>query len=193
MNHPKPEEWVPYLYGEAKPDVRRSLKAHLKGCPECRDEVEHWKRSVDRLDAWKLPRASTPIELFAPLARWAAAAALVLGLGFALGRLGNREAVAEQVRAGLEPQLRAELRQEMAQMVRQEIERNSSLVLQASGDQTEKLLAAYNNLNETRRAADLERLYVALKKQLDTVAINTEEGFVQLAGYGPATAESSKP
>jgi hypothetical protein len=192
MNHPKPEEWVPYLYGEVKSNVRRSLKAHLHGCPECREAVEQWKRSVDRLDAWKLPRAAMPIELFAPILKWAAAAALVLGLGFALGRSGGREAVAEQVRARLEPQLRAELRQEMAQMLRQEIDRNSSLVLQASGDQTEKLLAAYNTLNENRRAADLERLYAALKRQLDTVAINTEQGFVQLAGYQPV-AESTKP
>jgi anti-sigma factor RsiW len=193
MNHPKPEAWVPYLYGEVKSNERRSLKAHLKGCPECRAQVEQWKRSVDRLDAWHLPRTSTLVELFAPVLKFAAAAVLVLGLGFFLGRLGGREAVTERVRARLEPQLRAELRQEMAQMVRQEIDRNSALVLQASGDQTEKLLAAYNSMNETRRAADLERLYAALKRQLDTVAINTEEGFVQLAGYQPAASESTKP
>ena len=55
MNHPKHEEWAPYLFGEANSKVSRELKAHLHDCPECRKEIESWKSSLRRLDAWKLP------------------------------------------------------------------------------------------------------------------------------------------
>ena len=55
MNHPKPEDWVQFLYGELKPDLRRQLNEHLQGCHECGEELQNWKRSLHRLDAWKLP------------------------------------------------------------------------------------------------------------------------------------------
>ncbi len=192
MNHPKPEEFVPYLYGESTPDARRHLKAHLKACAECREQVESWRRSVNRLDAWQLPRTRTPIELFGPVLKWAAAAVLLLGLGFGFGRFSGQQALAEKVRTRVEPQLRETLRQEMAQMVQHEFARNSSAILLASSDQAEKLLAAYNSVNETRRTEDLERLYLALKKQLDIVAINTQQEFVQLAAYRQPAANPSK-
>src|SRR5208283_5190745 len=102
MNHPKPEEWVPYVCGGVKPDVRRQLKAHLTECPECRDRVESWNRSLNRLDAWKLPAPNRVFELFAPVLKWAAAAALVLGAGFALGRFSGGDAMAEKVRVRVE-------------------------------------------------------------------------------------------
>jgi len=183
MNHPKPEEWVPYLYGELGHGARRQLNLHLAQCSECRGRLNTWRRDIGRLDAWKLPRTSSRWPGFVPALKWAAAAALVLAVGFVAGRLTGGERVAEQVRAALEPQLRAALRQEIAQMVRQEVGRGSSALLAASGEQAEKLLAAYNTINETHRAEDMERLYLALKKQLDTVAVNTQQEFVQLANY----------
>src|SRR5206468_2657284 len=161
MNHPKPEDWVPYLYGQVKPDERRQLNSHLKNCPECRGEVEGWKRSVHRLGAWKLPRGKTPLERFAPALRTAAAAILVLAAGVLIGRSAGSAGIADKVRARLEPELRQALRLEMAQMVQQEVGRTSSAILFASSDQTEKLLTAYNAIIETRRAEDLERLYLA--------------------------------
>jgi len=193
MNHPRREEWAPFLYGETKGDVRRQLQAHLHECAECREHVETWERSIRRLDGWKLPRRSQAMEWFVPALKWAAATALVLGLGFGFGRLTASGSDVEQLRARLEPQLRESLRQEMAQMVREEVNRSASTTLAAASDHAEKLLAAYNNVQETRRAEDLERLYVAIKKQLDTVAINTQNEFVQLAGNtrpaGPAHSE----
>jgi len=127
--------------------------------------------------------------------KWAAATALVLGLGFGLGHLTGGGGDVESLRARLEPQLRETLRQELALVVRQEVSRSASTTLTAAGDHAEKLLAAYDTVQESRRAEDLERLYVALKKQLDTVAINTQQGFVELAGNPApvAPAHSSQP
>ena len=187
MNHPKPEQWVPYLYGGLKPDERRQLKSHLQDCATCRAELERWQRSSRRLDAWKLPRCKTPLELFAPAFKWAVAAMVVLGVGFAFGRFAGDAAVADRVRAQIEPQLR----QEMAEVVRKEVGRNSAAILQASVNKTKDLLADYSTVSESRRTEDLQWLYLALKRQLDTVALNTANEFVQLASYHPPGSTST--
>ena len=184
MNHPKPEEWVPYLYGGLKPDARHQLKAHLHACAACRNELARWQRSSRRLNAWKLPSRRAPLESFFPGLKWAAAALFVLGLGFALGRLTTTQAIASRVRAQVEPQIRQAVQQQLTQLVRDEVARTSPALLQAAGEQTVKALAAYSTANDTRMD-DLERLCVGVKRQLDTVAINTQEGLVQLAGYTP--------
>ena len=111
MNHPKREEWAPYLFGETKLEVRRELNAHLKECADCRQEIENWQRSLARLDAWKLQPVPKPGLNFAPYLNWAAAAALLLLLGFGIGRL-TAKADVDKVRAAIEPAMRRELSQE---------------------------------------------------------------------------------
>ncbi len=181
MNHPKREEWVPFICGEADRPTRRELKRHLKDCPECRTQITAWNLSLRRLDRWKL-RRPVHLESLLPVVRWAPATALILGLGFIVGRFSAAGSL-EQLRANLEPQLRETLRQEVAQMVHNEVTRSASATLAAAGSHAEQLLAAYDTIPEARRAEDLQRLYVALKKQLDILAINTQQEFVQLAGY----------
>ena len=183
MKHPTHEEWAPFVCGETNRAARRQLEAHLRQCPGCRAEVQNWQQSLRRLDHWKLPQPRGWLELFAPILKWSFATALVLVIGFVAGRMSTPGVNTADLRARLAPQLRETLRQEMAQMVRDEVNRSASATLAAAGDHAEKLLAAYNSVQETRRSEELERLYVAIKKQLDTVAINTQKEFVQLAGY----------
>ena len=189
MNHPKHEEWVPYLYGEARPDTRRHLKAHLKACPECRDEIENWKRSLNRLDAWKVPSSRTASELFAPFLRLAAAAVVILSLGFVAGRFAGLRANAQTVRAAIEPDLRKEIRLEMAQMVTDEVNRASAATLSAAGEQADRISAAYS-----------QALWFSLKKDVDTVAVHVDAGLRdtrqrlnQLVDYEPANAALEIP
>ncbi len=172
MNHPKGEDWVPYLYGEIKPDLRRQLKEHLQGCAECRGELENWKRSLHRLDAWKLPRTNAPLAAVAPFLKWAAAAVVVLGLGFGFGRLTARQANLETVRARIEP----EIRREFTELLRREIDKSSATTLAQAQKQAEDVGAT---------------CYALLKKDLDTVAINTDvslqqaqQELMQVADYG---------
>ncbi len=174
MNHPKPEDCVQYLCGEIKPDLRRQLEGHLEGCAECREELQSWKRSLRRLNAWKLPRTNTPLELLAPFLKWAAAAALVLGLGFGFGRVTARQADLDTVRARVEP----EMRREFAQMLRQEIDKSSATTLVQAQRQAEEVGAAY---------------YALLKKDLDTVAINTDVSLQQTERNLLQVAEYSQP
>src|SRR5437588_2561299 len=109
MNHPNREEWAPYLFGEAKPEARHRLTRHLQECADCRAEINTWQRSLHRLDAWELPDRPRPGGQLMPLLRWAAAAAVILGLGFGIGRLGSGAVNAQRVRAAIEPELRKQL------------------------------------------------------------------------------------
>jgi Putative zinc-finger len=189
MKHPEREEWVPFIFGEAEAGQRRQLESHLDDCAECRDEIQSWQRSLGRLDSWKLPPVVKRRPNFAPLMKWAAAAAVVLCVGFAIGRSTAAHMDAEKVRAAVARDLRGEL----AQIARDEAAKTASLAI-----------TAFSQRNETRRAADnrvifsvLERLEtqhatdcLTLKKELDTLAINadaglrqTEEQIVQFADY----------
>jgi len=174
MNHPKGEDWVQYLYGELKPDLRRQLDEHLQGCAECGQELQNWKRSLQRLDAWKLPRTSARLDAVAPFLKWAAAALLVLGLGFGFGRLTARQADLEKVRARVEP----EIRREFAEMLRREIDKSSATTLAQAQRQAEEVGAAY---------------YALLKKDVDTVAINTDVSLQQAQRELMQVADSTQP
>jgi len=205
MNHPKREEWVPYLFGEAKSEVRQELQQHLQNCPDCRSEIENWKRSLRRLDAWQLPKTARRREAFAPTFRWAVAAAvvIVLGLGFALGRLTSTGGDAAKLQAAIEPQIRQELRAEFAQLLQQELANTAAATMAASGERTKNWLAQYARSVDARIEAErTERIAdcLSLKRDVDTIAVNadaglrtTEHRLAQLADYSQPTRFSNQP
>ena len=176
MNHPKPEEWVSYVYGESPADSRRELAAHLQECGQCREEIETWKRSLKRLDAWKPATARrTRLEIPAPFLKWAAAAAFLLLAGILVGRATAPRLDAEKLRAQLAPEIKRELEGEMNQFVRDEVSRAASFTMASS-----------------RRYSDqvAQQVYVLLKNDVDTIAVNAAAGLrntaqqlVQLADY----------
>lgn len=183
---------MPYLYGETDAPKRRELKAHLGECAECQRLLESWQGTVNRLDAWKPRRVRKRAEWFVPALRWALPAILLVGLGIALGRFTAGGPSAEQVRVRIEPELRAALRQDLAQMVNEEVRRSSAATLNLANEQTKQTLAAYAAVNDARRTQDLEQLYLAIKREVDTLAINTEKSFVQLAA-SESPPNSSNP
>jgi anti-sigma factor RsiW len=203
MNHPKREEWIPYLYGEAKPDVQRELKAHLKSCPQCQAELAGWEQSLSRLDAWELPRAQRRESLALPILKWAVAPALVLALGFIAGHLSSTKPDIESIRAAIEPQMRRELKQELTQLVRDEVNKAAAETLAQTQQQSAKAIAACAAAIEAKHARDQQDVHAALlvlKEQLDTVAMNTDAGFrqaeqklVQLADYKQPRNASTQP
>lgn len=189
MNHPQREAWVPYLCGEAKPEVRRELRTHLKHCAECRTELAVWEQTLQRLDAWKLPRVRSRYPAALPVLPWAVAAAVLLVAGFVGGHLLTTRHDLQAAPTVLEPRMR----QEISRLVRQEIDKAAAQTLAQAAQQTSNALSAFAAAFQSDR--DLEQknfqsALVVLKGQLDTVAMNTDAGFrqaeqklVQLADY----------
>jgi len=182
MNHPKPEEWVTYLYEEAEPQAQRELKAHLDSCPQCRAELAGWEQSLKRLDAWRLPRAGSQPFLPVAMLKWGAAAVALLLLGYVAGHSTAPKADIESVSSVLEPQLRRELTSELTRVVYAEVNKAAVTTLAQAEEQCAKALAACAATIDSRHAEDYRDVHAALmllKEQLDTVAMNTDAGFRQ--------------
>jgi len=204
MNHPNQEEWVPYLFGEAKPEVKRRLNEHLDLCEECRAEIERWKRSLGRLDRWRPVRPFGPRARFGLLLGWAAAAAVVLlALGFAAGRLTSPGIDPVRLQAAIEPKIRQELRREFATWVHQELAKTTPTTLTVSGEKMRTSPEEYVRQLEQKLAVErAERISdcLALKRDVDTIALNADTGLrraeqqlVELVNYRQPDASPTPP
>jgi hypothetical protein len=215
MNHPTREEWMSYLYDELTAEEHSSLAAHLAVCPDCKTQISDWRAARTNLDAWQLPARPARVPLQRPLMRWAAAAALMIGIGFGAGRFATpATANAGKIRAAIEPEIRQQLRQEFTQLLRDELDKAASATLAASGEQTKRWFEDYAQALETKRTEDNQAIrdafnklesqlfadVVSLKKDVDTVAWWTDAGLrrarqelVQLADYTQPANSSNSP
>jgi len=205
MKHPSRETWMSYLYDELSALERAEAAAHLADCPECQNHVAGWRATVSALDSWKLPHhRQRPALFFQHVVQWAAAAAVVLSVGFGVGRLSAPAADIEQIRATLEPSLRQQLQTEFAETVRAELARASADTLNTSRDETRQMLASFASQVELQRGQDWQTLRSALtalrqerltdRRDLETVAVltgaglrQTQQQLYQLADYSLPT------
>lgn len=201
-NHPSSEEWMSFLYGETAPVRHTELHAHLQQCAACREQVGTWRGSMTALDAWPLPRPVT--RTFAqPALRWAAAAVVVLGLGFGIGRITNSSVTdVKQLQASLRSEMDARLagaREEFAVALRKQqadiTHSIQTVAADAATEETGELLNRFAKLMDERREADHETFaavikqveerhinnYAALRNDIDTVAVNADEQLMALA------------
>ena len=195
--HPTPEDWMSFLYREDKPARHAELDAHLHACAECRRLVQTWRGSMATLDAWSVPEARRSWSA-QPALRWAAAAAVVLGVGIGIGRVSSfanaeMKQMATALRAEMETKL-ASAREAFAQDLRQQraefAEAVHAAAIDAAGEEAEHLLAritkAIDDRREAAHGAYLAALrqvedqrqtdYATLRKDLDTVAVNADDG-----------------
>jgi predicted RNA-binding Zn ribbon-like protein len=140
-------------------------------------------------------------------ARWAAAAAIALGAGWAGGRLSAPAGVSpEQVRAELLPALRQELRQDfetqLASSLRAADNRTDDKLVElaeawarAREDDKQATLALYQKLDRQQRLDT-----ATLRRDLETVAVvaesaigDTRDKLTQLAVNSLASPSSSSP
>ncbi len=185
VKHPSAEEWMDFLYGELAPERRRELGVHLSQCAACAGQVKTWRTGMTALDEWTLPAMRRAPSQWQPVLKWAAAAAVVLCLGFALGR--QTSPAAKEVAA-----LKSSVVQLAETMERERLLNASNAVAAATesaNSTTDQLLSDYAELNEARRAEDRQTFAAALhtfdlrlarlRTELETVAVNTEDGFQQ--------------
>jgi hypothetical protein len=189
MNHPKHEEWLPYLDGEASPEASKRLSEHLKACPQCAEEMEGRRRSIQKLRqlAWPHHRRATQ-SWIAPTIKWGLAAAVVLGIGFELGRFSTASAkaletvVSTQVRGELQQEMRADLLAVFAsdtQSVKDDFRRQLAQEIgqtAAKGREEERraLAELVNRLQQ-----DQTTYYLSLRKDLETLASAADAGLRQ--------------
>jgi len=123
MKHPSREEWVPFLWGETTVETKSRLSEHLQQCPECAAEVSAWRRTLNRLDGWEYPARPAGRFKALPLIKWAAAAALILGVGFGFGRFAIPSAPdINKLRADMESSLKTSLVPQLREQMRREIQ-----------------------------------------------------------------------
>jgi hypothetical protein len=164
MNHPNREELVGFLYQELTKEEGASLAEHLKGCAECRAEVEAWRAVRRELKEWQ-PSAPVRRQTQSQTRWWdwlklASTAAVLVCAGFALARLTPSRTSVDT--AALRVELRQELRVELAKFSADQATRQQEY--QAA------LARALGQL-EARRLVD----YVSLRKDVETVAVRAED------------------
>jgi Putative zinc-finger len=195
MKHPGASEWMSFLYAECAPERTRELEAHLAICPTCAAQLQTWRCSMDALNEWPVIVKSRARARWAPMVKWAAAAAVVLAVGFALGRQTSDARVEIQALKSSVADLTAIVQREHNLNLS-----NNVAVLANANNESLRLLADYARLEQEQRATDQEVLKTTLRSfdlrlgrvrtDLQTVAVNTEAGFeathqglAQLASY----------
>ena len=187
VKHPSAKEWMAYLYREVAPGRARELRDHAEGCPVCGEQLSRWRLDLVTLNEWKLPAFSQkkPRPSRVTGLKWAAAAAVLLFAGFAVGQVFLRNA--SQV---------AELKTSVARLAEQvnnqptgEATDSFIAINHQTRDELIQLLADYSKLNEAQRTEDRRAFGLALRElelrvgrlraELETVALNTESGFRQ--------------
>jgi anti-sigma factor RsiW len=213
-----------YLFLELPPARKEELDSHLAACHSCALRLRAWRGSLDALDAWQLPETSPgsistkplgqpgPLHSessparrpWLPALKWVAAAALMMGLGFVLGRQTNPWARDLAVLKTSVARLSDTLERERSLNASNTV----ALAAAAAQDQTLRLLAEYSRAEADRNANDQQTLkftvqdlggrLTRLQSELETVAVNTQDGFQQthqnlarLVSYHPATAVPS--
>ena len=209
MNHPKREEWVPLLFGEADAETKQELEAHLELCAECAREVNAWRRTVGRLDAWKLAKAPRAKSFSLQPVAWAAAAAIMIA-AFMVGRFSAPEIDAQKLRAELKSELSAEIQEGFARVSSDSAKalanlefRLASATASNSREMAEEFVEIINGLRKDDREATealfakLEKQYttdfVLLRRDLETLASTTDEEIesARLKLYQLASAQTA--
>ena len=196
--HPNAEEWMSFLYQETSSDRTSELDTHLRQCSECQRQVAQWRGSMASLEAWRTPSAARRQRIAAPVLQWAAAAAVVLAVGFGVGRMTSSPPVGLQK---LEMSLRAEMETKLAasraEMMVALDKKNAEIVpavqtavSEAAKREAETLLVKFAKSLDEQREADRDVFVTALRnleerratefatlrKDLDTLAVNADDG-----------------
>jgi hypothetical protein len=178
MKHPKPEEWMAFLYDEDDSSRRVTLQAHLESCEDCASRVKIWRDSMQSLDEWPAPSRGHSTVRFQPLLKLAAAALLMIGFGFAIGQAARPSSV--DVAA-----LKAELARDF--------DARLTATVASSSSEVQRLLAEFMQAQDDHRSVDREAIVAALRQldakyaanvaalrtELETVAVNTQDGLLE--------------
>jgi hypothetical protein len=182
VKHPSEIEWMEFMYEEVSPSRKQELREHLSRCASCAEQVRAWRGGMAALDTFRLPAANAPALRWQPVLRWASAAAVILVMGFVLGRVtSGSDRQLRELQASL-----SELRQVVHANPAVSAEEVVSMAGLAAGEETLRILSEYAQTLESQRVQDrqavglvirsLENRVNTLRTELETVAVNTQDG-----------------
>jgi hypothetical protein len=185
VKHPDAAEWMAFLYGEVAPERKRELETHLGECATCTEQMSVWRSGTTALNEWTLPAMRQPVRWTAPALKWAAAAALILGAGFALGRhTSPASAELNELKFAV-----ARLANAVQRQRGERLTNTVNLATAAANNEMLRLLSEYSRAAAEQRMTDQQTVALALRNfetrlgrlraELETVALNTENGFEQ--------------
>jgi anti-sigma factor RsiW len=179
MIHPKPEEWVAYVDGEAAPELSTRLAQHLELCPQCAAEIRGWQRTIARLERLPSPEMQRSWQRQRlPLFKYGLAAALVLSLGVGLGTLFRpgesqlKAAIVAEVRAELSREFKAERAASMPQA--QAFDQVLKAVETEAAQERRELWACLYQFQEQNT-----RAFVLLRQDLETAVWQADSDLEQ--------------
>jgi anti-sigma factor RsiW len=178
MNHPKPEELTDFLYDELDPARRDEIADHLKQCDACAGQMASWRNVRKELAGWRVPmrdHVTSSRRSFAQPLKWAAAAVIFLGAGYAIAHVTSPRINQDQLRAELAKELRTEIRQGLAS----EMQKYSSEQLAQQSEFQQSVAATINRF---------ALQHATLRKDVETVALRTQEEFERIAAVEHAGA-----
>jgi anti-sigma factor RsiW len=184
MNHPKVEELTDFLYGELEPARETEVSAHVHICESCREQVNAWRDVRKDLAAWNVPltgrlHAMQPATNRMRMTRWAVAAMVLIGTGFGLARLVTPQPDLSAMRAELRNEIRQDLSATLARYADEQASRQQAF---------QQLVTQVVSRIEARQVAE----HANLRKDVETVALHTQEEFERLISFNPS-GEVSQP
>lgn len=179
MNHPTREELLDFLDEELSVERQAEVAEHVLACDDCRGQAASWRDARTALASWELPARSQPVLRTSYRAaaggRWrrAAGAAALVAAGFGLALLAAPRWDSARDRAELAGEIRRHLQEEL------QVELAKFAASQQS--QHDELLTAMNGRLDQ---LELQWLvdYAELRRDVETLAIGTQEGLRRLAG-----------
>jgi hypothetical protein len=160
MEHPTYEELLTLIEKTGSASSVKALKRHVDQCPQCRAELGAWQTTIRRLEGYGWPTLhEVRPALTRTLLRWSAAAAIILAIGFGLGRLSRPSS--------------DQLKQMIAQQVEQQVDSRSSRLVQdtlqaVQWKQTENQRMVFAMLNQLREKHEAD--FFSLRHDLETAA-----------------------
>lgn len=165
------DQMLDVLYGEATDAARRAVEEHHASCDSCREELSGLRRLRHDLAAWPVPAPALPRRVPRVWPGLAAAAAVLLALGTAVGLRGAELRHDERgwsFRVGsAAADLTAQLQQQEERHRAEMAELRASLVSAPAAPQDAAVLAAARELVERSERRQDARLEEALARLSD--------------------------
>jgi hypothetical protein len=176
MEHPTYEELLAHIEGTSSAAAAKILKEHLVKCSQCSAEVDGWRRTIQKLQSHEWPRPQVRRRAVSGLMlKWAAAAALIFGVGFGLGRFSEpgtvrlKQSIVAQVTQKVREELKADLLASVGQSnlgATDSFSQQFRRELAAAQEENQRtMLGLFNQLRQEHEAD-----YFSLRHDLETAA-----------------------